>query len=880
MEEIFFNGEHLFVGNLGKVFVALAFVSALFGTFAFWHANQSGDKTSAVSGRLAFIVHGISVLGIISTLFFIIYNHYFEYDYAWQHSSLSLPTHFMISCFWEGQEGSFLLWLFWQAVLGVFIIRKNTKWTFPVMTIIMLSQAVLASMLLGWKFGDYSFGSSPFILLRIKNPELLQLPVMIMNNIPPADYLKVITDGTGLNPLLQNYWMVIHPPTLFFGFATTIIPFAFAISALWIKDYRGWMRPALPWALISAAVLGTGIIMGGIWAYEALSFGGYWAWDPVENASLVPWLVLISGIHVILISRATGKSLGLAMILVMLTYILVLYATFLTRSGVLGDSSVHSFTDLGLSAQLLVFLFMFAILPTLVSFPKPWHRWLFVFSVLLIFLLNVIAQTFIVWLNGLAFIAALVLLGSNLTRHLPNPGGKDETVHSREFWMFIGSLILLLSAVQVTMSTSIPVFNKITLAIAPLFEVLHRIIPIEVFKNMAQGKIAKPVDAMMHYNRWQMPLAIIIALLSGLIQFFPYKSTSWNQIGKRLGIISAIAIVLTALLSWNFHFSVKSEFMLILFMFTAFFTITGNILFMVRGLKGNWTLSGASIAHIGFGLMLIGVLISSARKEVISLNERTSYGERFDAKETRQNILVMKNQPTEMGDYELTYRGDSVHGPNTYYQVDYQNKKTGEKFTLYPNAQYNEQQGLMPSPDTRHYLLKDIYTHVSSVPEHAESEDFWEDQEVHNMAIGDTIVVNRSIIILEGVEIILGGSISKDLNGHVLQVATLKVMFGDSVWWSKPVFGVKDGISSYNMYSIVNTAGLRFNYFPPEKTAEETGGKALHRIVTETQPPRYIIMKAIVFPYINFLWFGTIIMIVGFGVAIYRRKSETKKREA
>jgi cytochrome c-type biogenesis protein CcmF len=121
-----------------------------------------------------------------------------------------------------------------------------------------------------------------------------------------ADYLNLIK-GTGLNPLLQNYWMTIHPPTLFLGFASTSIPFAFAMAGFMHKDHKGWLKPVLPWALFSGMILGTGILMGGAWAYEALSFGGYWAWDPVENMSLVPWLILIAGIHTNLIARNTGS---------------------------------------------------------------------------------------------------------------------------------------------------------------------------------------------------------------------------------------------------------------------------------------------------------------------------------------------------------------------------------------------------------------------------------------------------------------------------------------------------------------------------------------------------------------------------------------------
>ena len=123
-----------------------------------------------------------------------------------------------------------------------------------------------------------------------------------------ADYLSLI-EGRGLSPLLQNYWMTIHPPVLFLGFASTAIPFGFALGGLLTKDHKGWLRPALRWSLFSAFFLGTGILMGAAWAYEALGFGGYWAWDPVENAVFVPWIILVAGIHTNLVALNTGYSI-------------------------------------------------------------------------------------------------------------------------------------------------------------------------------------------------------------------------------------------------------------------------------------------------------------------------------------------------------------------------------------------------------------------------------------------------------------------------------------------------------------------------------------------------------------------------------------------
>ena len=178
-----------------------------------------------------------------------------------------------------------------------------------------------------------------------------------------ADYLSIpqMQDGQSLNALLQNYWMVIHPPVLFLGFSSTIVPFAFAVSGLWKKEYGSWTKTALPWTLFHCCVLGTGIMMGAAWAYESLTFGGYWAWDPVENASLVPWLVLIAGLHTQVVYNSTGHSLRATYLFLILGFTLILYSTFLTRSGILGDTSVHAFVGSGMDLQLILLIAVFLI---------------------------------------------------------------------------------------------------------------------------------------------------------------------------------------------------------------------------------------------------------------------------------------------------------------------------------------------------------------------------------------------------------------------------------------------------------------------------------------------------------------------------------------
>ncbi|MEZ5028484.1 MAG: cytochrome c biogenesis protein CcsA [Ferruginibacter sp.] len=223
-----------------------------------------------------------------------------------------LEPKYLLACIWEGQEGSFLLWAIWHSLLGIIIMLKAKDWEAPVMTVISLAQCFLLVMLVGIYVGDVRLGSNPFTLTRNE----ITGPIFSQPN-----YLTFIKDGVGLNVLLRNYWMVIHPPILFLGFASTIIPFGYAFAGIQTKRYGDWITPALPWALFSACVLGTGIMMGGKWAYESLSFGGYWAWDPVENASLVP-AILIAGLHTMVIYKATGHSLKASYLFAFLTFIL------------------------------------------------------------------------------------------------------------------------------------------------------------------------------------------------------------------------------------------------------------------------------------------------------------------------------------------------------------------------------------------------------------------------------------------------------------------------------------------------------------------------------------------------------------------------------
>ncbi len=795
-----FIGEHLLPGQLGHFFSILSFVASMLATVAYYLAGkEKADKEARpflLLGRFSYGAMVVGVMGVVTCLFFIIYQHYFEYHYAWRHSSKALPVYYMISCFWEGQEGSFLLWMFWQAVLGMILMTTAKKWEAPVLSVISFSQVFLSSMLLGiWVFG-YRVGSNPFELVR-----------NVMENAPifkQPDYLKFVQDGNGLNPLLQNYWMVIHPPILFLGFSSTVVPFAFAIAGWWKKDFDGWTKPAWAWSLFSGAVLTTGIMMGAAWAYEALTFGGYWAWDPVENASLMPWITLIAGIHTLLAYRHSGHALKATFLFFFATFCLVLYASFLTRSGILGETSVHAFTDLGLGGQLVFYLGTFVILG------------------LLLFFVN----------------------GSKVT----SPA-KEESTYSREFWLFIGALVLLISIIQITFTTSIPVFNK-----------------------LFGTNWAPPADAKMHYNRIQIWIGILLALLSACVQYFRYKQSDIKIFLQRLILPVAVSLLIAAALVWHFRLEKFAYWLLV---WCGSFTIVANLQYVLLVLKGKIKVAGGSVAHIGFGLAMVGILLSSDQQKTISNNAAgVDFGDGFTGKEKNENILLYKNVTMKMDDYEVTYLGDSTVAPNTYYKVHYvkrdESGKIKEEFYLYPNAQVNEKMGgLISSPDTRHYFSHDVYTHVTSVPNHSDEDKSVDEKDFtyHKFSKGDTVRLKSSFVVLENIS---PEPLRSDIPlqaGDLVVSARFKVHTDNTSFDAEPLYIIRNQMT-FPVAAEVKELGVKI--FVSEVLPKE---KQLEVGISEKTPmPDYIIMKAMVFPQINLLWLGVVITVFGFVLSLLHRR--------
>lgn len=811
-----FFGEHLLPGQTGHFFAILSLVASIVATVAYFKATNNNElqvKTGWIRiARIAFLLETVSVLMLFATLYYIISNHFFEYKYAWQHSSRALQVEYLLSCFWEGQEGSFMLWSFWHCVLGWVLIWKAKRWEAPVMTVVSFAQFCIATMLLGLYFWGAKVGSSPFILLRHEG-FFDSAPIFkdAATGALRQDYMTLWKDGNGLNALLQNYWMVIHPPVLFLGFASTLIPFAFAIAGLWTKDHNGWTKPAIPWAAFSTAVLGVGIMMGAAWAYESLTFGGYWAWDPVENASLVPWLILVSGLHTNLIYRSSGYSLKSTYLFYILSFLLVLYSTFLTRSGVLGDTSVHAFTGADMNVQLISFIAVFLI-PAFFLFFKR-------------------------------------------NKEIPSIS-KEENTYTREFWMFIGSLIFFLSAVVITVITSLPVINKIL-----------------------NTKFAVGEDPEGFYNQVQIFVAIIIGTLTAITQYFKYKNTTKEYFLKKITIPTAIALVITICIAiWGgIDYNKKGPGFLIaihLGVFAALYAVIANASYIGLGLRGKLKAAGASVAHIGFGLILLGILISSSKKEVLSYNTTgMSPLKEGDKESPMENITLIKGLSTDMGKYMVTYIKDTLNPRDhkRYYEISFKSKKDNEQFNVYPDIIENNKgaEGVTPNPSAKHYWDRDIFTYLTFLgdPEKIKTADTstFRNTTVH---VGDTLFYSKGLMIVNNVTVNpKNEKYSFAQTDTALALDITVVSKEGSRFTAQPLLHVKD----CGIYSVPDTVMAQSLILQFVQVKDQAKGLLEIGVRESTSVLDFVTLKAYEFPFINVLWLGVVVMVVGIVMSIVQR---------
>ncbi|TVR39795.1 MAG: hypothetical protein EA394_09040 [Bacteroidia bacterium] len=795
--DIQYVGEHLFWGYAGRFSLFMAFFAAIFAAFAYYRASATTRidyRQWRCWARRAFRIHSL-MIGIASfALMFILLSGFYEYRYVWIHMENDLALGYKIASFWAGQEGSLLFWILCQVVFGLLLMRFNRQWEMHVMTIFSLSQVFMVSMLLGLRFGSVSIGLDPFLLLRLS-------PENIANHFfHNPEYLSLITDGNGLNPLLRNFWMLSHPPVTFIGYAAVLVPFAFALSGLWIGKFHDWIRPALPWTILGVFFLGAGILLGGVWAYESLTFGGFWAWDPIENASLVPWLILVAALHLMLISQKKRHSYAPAFLFSILAFVFVIYATYLTRSGVLSETSVHSFGSDGMGLHILIYMFSFLFM-------------------------------------------GLALLFKEFRRL---PSKDSENMFTRDFWMFIGALVLVLSAFQIIFSTSIPVFNK-----------------------FFGAELAPPTDVVNYYNNWQLPFAVVIALLLGFTHFLRWGRNEPRRFITRVSLSLILAIVFTILIAALYGISGIGY---VSMLFASLFALFSSLDMMLRFPK-QYISTGGAISHIGMALFLLAILLTFSKKTTISENTSGYFlGNGFPETE---NLLLIKGEVLPMGEFYVTYAGRRFDGERIIYQVDFlKTNKKGEYykvFSSYPAVLLNERMGNVYEPFSKVFPFRDIFTYVTfaDLSDEVTPEPYNLLDEI-SITVGDSITFNNNKLIFHAIE-------TRDMEGStgaedvkIIAVMEMLTHFGEH-FPVEPAFIYLGGNIFYEDH-VINELDVKFRFRMPSDKPNTI------QLEIYEENLEFIIIKTVIFPFINLLWISIVILLAGLWISYRSRRKVALKR--
>ena len=435
---------------IGSIILSLALASSIIA-MVMYYLNYRGYGNTLNIARISYHVMAMLVIVAAALIEYLLLTHQYGFKYVYEYSSNDLPKGILMATFWAGQEGSFMLWLVLTSIIGLILQSYSSKrgdLEPRVMAVFGLATTFILVMVSPMFKNPFAYLWSEPVFISTKNISASLIHSPILQNFLFSDgssgqeFVKMnsqlyallvssgisikqfIIDGRGLNPQLTNFWMQIHPPILFTGFSMSTVPFAFGMAAMMKNDYRDWVRQAFPWLLAACGILGLGIMLGGYWAYEMLGWGGYWAWDPVENSSLIPWLVGVAAIHTMLVQRKSqkkgenvGKFAKTNLILSMMMYILVIYSTFLTRSGVLGDASVHSFVNPGTIVYLFLIIFVGTFLT--LGFGTLAYRW----------------------------------------KYLSKLEKVDEGILSRELALFTAAIVLCASATIILVGTSAPIFG-------------------------------------------------------------------------------------------------------------------------------------------------------------------------------------------------------------------------------------------------------------------------------------------------------------------------------------------------------------------------------------------------------------------------------------
>ncbi|MBK7105638.1 MAG: cytochrome c biogenesis protein CcsA [Ignavibacteriae bacterium] len=797
---------------LGNIVLTIGFLAGLF-TFFMYYLTYKGYSNTLVKARIGF--HVASMMTILASLILVhaVLTHQYQYKYVFNYSGSGLSTGLLLSTFWGGQEGSFLLWAFFTAIIGIILLEYTSKRgdleprVMMVFTLSFTFLLILVNPLLKSPF-NYLWMEPSFIELKHINSQFLSMPFMqnfmFEDTAGGKSFVRMdqqlyaqlmasgisikqfIIDGKGLNPLLQNFWMQIHPPILFVGFAMSAVPFAFANAALIKNDYRDWIKQAFPWMLVGTMILGLAIMLGGYWAYGILGWGGYWGWDPVENSSLIPWLVGVASIHTLLIQKktqstgGTGRFVKTNIILAMMTYILVLYSTFLTRSGILGESSVHSFAEPGMLVYLLLVIFMVTFL--LIGIAGFIYRW----------------------------------------KALNSEFENEESILSRELALFTGAVALLASAIIVFAGTSAPIFGK---AVEIRF-----------------------------YDELNLPIAIIIGLLNGLSLILKWKTNKSQELWKKLISPIAISLVLTALV---ILFGKVSGFMIILLSFSSIFTIVVNFEIAFRIVRKKVLSLGAYVAHIGIALFLLGVVATSGSSDADSID-------------------LEKNKAANIYGYDLTFLGYNRIENTEKFEFKIKIEKENSSKTIAPIMYVSSMNNsLMREPDIWTMITKDFYVTPLSYTDGTEENSSTGGTSV-TLKKGDNIDFKGNKITFESFNFPPDAMSAMMGGGNFTIGANLLVEAYGKKYNVEPKMKSTDGNKEFVSVEIKD-ADLRIemtNLDASGSVGLTLNNLSNNTEAVQQTPKEVLSVEASIKPFINLVWTGVLLMVAGFIISAVKRTKE------
>lgn len=819
------------LGSVGSLSLLVAFVACLGACAAYvqsTRAEMAAPGAGAAWKRIAdgaWHVSGLGVFVATAVLATLLLTHQYQYAYVYQSSSNDLKLGYLVSTLWSRQEGSFLLWIVMNVLLGWSLLRWSpASWRAPVMTFVALCQAFLISMIVGIPVGSVTIGASPFLTLAERFPEapMLQVPGFV----PP--------DGQGLNDLLRNPWMVIHPPTLFMGFAAMLAPFSFALAALWQRRYTEWFRPALPWMLMGVLILGIGITLGGYWAYVTLSFGGYWAWDPVENSSFVPWLLGVAALHGMLVYKKSGAASKSALLLSILAFVAVVYSTFLTRSGILGDISVHSFVDLGLSGQLVV------------------------------------------WIGTMTAAAAWLL--ATRWKEIPVPE-REAPPLSREFLTFSGAMLLVALAAAILLGTSAPIFGRLFRddpAGVPISFYNEWSLPITIAFTLLVG-----VGQLLWWNKMTVaqlnrvvfpPLLLAVASTLGVMFLTPFVERSVR------GASASAPLVQAGVTSFFGQYGMGLG--LLLLVLVAFFALYGNLQVAWRVGRGNPKLVGGALAHVGLAVTLLGIVASSGFSRALGGGGGVEMP--VVGGTSRDNFVLTRGETRQMGSYTFTYTGRTTGmDGHPAFQLDATDPR-GRSLSVKPVAYQTDKGQWIQHPDVHAFAEQDLYVAVSPAAMFENPADSLAkagELELRR-GTGTTLGENEYQIAFVDFETNLPVDSVRGVDASQVEIAVAARLDVTKVGTNdtrtlRPVYVVlKDGTQRF-VPAQVPTWGVGFAFTGMNITTE-SAKLAVEGV--EVMPKDWVVVQAYEKPLISLVWIGITLLTLGFLVAFVRRIGEATGR--